>query len=54
MTKTEFMVQGAYGQGWEDLTSEDNRPEARERLREYKENELSYDHRLITRRVKVA
>lgn len=53
-TTDEFTIQGNYGQGWEDVTAEDNRREARERLKEYRENEPQYPHRLITRRVKVA
>lgn len=51
---TEFVVQGnyGYGHGWEDVASEDTRNEARERLREYRENSPGL-HRLISRRVKL-
>lgn len=49
--KDEFVVQGNYGQGWEDVTSEDTHSEARQRLKEYNENETMYGHRLITRKV---
>ncbi|MBE3036952.1 MAG: hypothetical protein IMZ70_07740 [Candidatus Atribacteria bacterium] len=52
LTTDEYTVQGNYGQGWEDVTAEDNRKEARIRLQEYRENEPQYAHRLITRRVK--
>lgn len=45
-----FIVQGSYGYGWEDLTAEDTRSEARDRLREYRENEPGTPHRLIKRR----
>ena len=51
-TRLDLVVQGNYGQGWEDLTSEDKYSEARQRLREYNENE-NYPHRLIRRRVKL-
>lgn len=44
------VVQGNYGQGWEDVTAETERSEARARLREYRENEPQYSHRLIRRR----
>lgn len=44
------VVQGNYGQGWEDVTAEEKRSEARARLREYRENEPQYAHRLIRRR----
>lgn len=49
----EHIVQGHYGTGygWEDETAEDTRKEARERLREYRENMPQYAHRLIRRRV---
>lgn len=50
----EFIVQGHYGQGWEDLTSEDTHRAAREQLRCYNENETNYPHRVITRRIKKA
>lgn len=54
-TKDEYVVVGnyGYGDGWEDLTSEDNRTDAKQRLKEYRENEPQYDHRLIKRRVKL-
>jgi hypothetical protein len=48
--KYEHIVQGNYGQGWEDVTAEESYSEARQRLKEYNENE-SYPHRIITRRV---
>lgn len=48
----EWTVQGDYGQGWEDVTAEDTRSEARARLREYNANEPQYAHRLVCRRVK--
>jgi len=49
-TKEVFVIQGNYGQGWEDVTEEDKYSEARQRLREYDANE-NYPHRRITRRV---
>lgn len=54
-TKDEYVIIGnyGYGDGWEDLTSEDNRTDAKQRLKEYRENEPQYDHRLIKRRVKL-
>lgn len=52
-TKPEYVVQGNYGHGWEDLTSSDNQAEARNDLRAYRENETGVPHRLITRRVPV-
>ena len=51
-TVTEYIVQGNFGHGWEDLTSEDNEKEAGQRLREYRENDTA-PVRLIKRRVKV-
>lgn len=54
-TIDEYAVQGNYnyGDGWEDLTSEATRTEAKQRLKEYRENEPQYSHRLIKRRVKI-
>lgn len=52
-TKPEYVVQGNYGYGWEDLTTSDNQAEARNDLKAYRENETGVPHRLITRRVPV-
>ena len=57
VSKTELIhvVQGnyGYGQGWEDLTAEDNRKEALVRLREYRANEAGVPFRLIRRRERI-
>lgn len=45
-----FIIQGNYGQGWEDECAETDRIEARNRLREYRENS-PYPSRRISRRV---
>jgi hypothetical protein len=54
-TKQVYVVQGnyGYGHGWEDLTAEDDRKEARDRLREYRENERGVPFRLIKRRERI-
>jgi hypothetical protein len=54
LTTDEYTIQGNYGNGWEDLTSEATRTEAKNRLREYNENERQYAHRMIKRRVRIA
>lgn len=46
----EYEIQGAYGQGWEGVTWEDTWSEARQRLKEYNDNE-PYPHRIVKRRV---
>lgn len=54
--KTEdiWTVQGNYGHGhgWEDLTSETTRAEAKQRLKEYRDNEPGVSHRLVKQRIK--
>lgn len=54
-TRDEWTIQGnyGYGHGWEDLCSEDNRKEARERLKEYRDNEPGTPHRIEKRRVRI-
>jgi len=44
----EWVIESYYdGQyGWEEVTAEDNRSEARQRLKEYRENEPQYSHRM--------
>lgn len=52
-TRDEYELQGDYGQGWECLTTEDTRSEARARLREYAANEGG-SYRIKARRVRIA
>lgn len=37
--KDEYVLQGNYGCGWEDLTAEETREEIRDRYRDYEHNE---------------
>ena len=55
-TKIIYVVQGnyGYGQGWEDVTAEETSKEARDRIREYRENERGVPFRLIRRRERIA
>ncbi len=53
LTQDEYIVQGNYGQGWEDLTAENTYKEIKDRLKEYNENEREYPHRWIKRRIKI-
>ena len=51
-TKDEFNILGFYySYGWECVTSEDTRKEARERLKEYRENEPNTSFKLQVKRV---
>ena len=52
-TREEFQIQGNYGQGWEEVTAEDTRKEAQARLKEYRENQPEYPHRLVVKRVPI-
>jgi hypothetical protein len=47
-----WIVQGYYGKlyGWENVCAEEERSEANKRLREYRENEPQFKHRLRFRR----
>lgn len=51
-TIDEIVIQGNYGYGWDDLTTEESMAEARKTLRTYQENERNAAHRIIRRRVK--
>lgn len=44
-----FVLQGSYGQGWEDLTASESRKEMRDDLKSYRENEGGC-YRIIQRR----
>lgn len=50
-TTTEYSIQGHYGFGWEEVAAETTHSEARERLKEHRENEPGTPFRL--RRVAV-
>ena len=52
-TEDEYVIQGHYGQGWEDDTVEATLKEAKARIKEYREN-MPYSYRIIKRRVKIA
>ena len=51
-TRDEYQIHGDYGQGFEEVCAEDTRKEARERLKEYRENEPQYRHKIVIKRVK--
>lgn len=51
-TRDIFEVQGNYGCGWECVTAEETRKEAKERLKEYRANE-SVPFRLVTKRERI-
>ncbi len=51
-TSDEFTLQGNYGQGWEDITSDSTRKGIRESLKDYQKNEGGM-YRIIKRRVKI-
>lgn len=52
-TYDEYNIQGNYGYGYEDVTAETTYSEAKTRLKEYRENEPQYAHRIIKRRIKI-
>lgn len=45
----EWIIQGNYGHGWEDLTAEETEKEGRAQLATYRENEPQASHRLVKR-----
>ncbi len=52
-TRDEYEVEGNYGYGWEAVTCEDTRSEARARLREYRANDPGTPYRLVYHRVRL-
>lgn len=53
-TRDEYVLQTnyGYGDGWEDVVTEDTPGEIRLRLKEYRENMPQYPYRIKKRRVK--
>lgn len=52
-TKDEFQIHQCYSGQWEDVCSEDTRKEAKERLKEYRDNMPEYAARIVKVRVKL-
>ena len=54
-TVDEWEIQGYYNTvyGWERVTTEISRKEAREQLKCYNENEKNVPHRIVKKRVKI-
>lgn len=50
-TVDEFQVQQWTAQGWEEVTAEDSRRDAREQARCYRENQPEYPVRVVCKRV---
>jgi len=54
LMKDEFEIQGNYGYGWDVECTEETRKEAKQRLKEYRENAGTIgNHRIVHRRVPV-
>ena len=51
-TRDEYELQGNYGYGWECLTTEETLKDARQRRKEYQENEGG-TYRIVRRRVRL-
>lgn len=44
-----WITQANYGQGWEDVTASTDRLGGQRDLKDYRDNEPQYPHRLISR-----
>ncbi len=52
-TQDEFQVWGDYGKGFEELTAESSRKEARTRLKEYRENQPEGCYKIVVKRIPI-
>lgn len=52
MNNIEYNIEGNYGYGWEMVMCEDNFLDARQRIKEYKENEPNISFRINRIRIK--
>ena len=48
----EYIICGNYGQGWEEVNTEMTMEDARRSLKEYRENEPQYIHKLKIKWIK--
>lgn len=51
-TVDEYQIHGLYAYGWEEVTCESTYKTAKERLKEYRENEPGTMFKIIAKRVK--
>ena len=49
-----YIIQGNYGQGWEDIDASESWKESRSNLKAYRENMPEYPYRRIKRREAIA
>lgn len=52
-TQDEYQIHQHTGQGWEEVTAETTRREARERLKEYRTNQPEYPVKMVVKRVPI-
>jgi hypothetical protein len=52
-TIDEYEIHGNYGYGFEAITTEENRKQAIERLKEYRNNEPGTRFKIVKKRVKI-
>ena len=52
-TEDEFQIHGNYGQGFEELTCEKTWEEAKQCVKDYRENEPGVPFKIITKQIKI-
>lgn len=52
-TRDEYQIWQHWGHGWEEVCAEDTRGQARERLREYRDNQPEAPVKIVKRRVRL-
>lgn len=52
-TQDEFQIWGNYGQGFEELTAESSHIEARNRIKEYRQNQPEGAYKIVIKRIPV-
>jgi hypothetical protein len=51
-TYDEYQIWSNYGYGWEETCAEETYKEAKERLKEYRENQPQYPHKIVKRQIR--
>lgn len=52
-TEDEFQIHGNYSQGFEELTSETTWKEAKQCIKDYRENEPGVQFKIVTKRIQI-
>ena len=52
-TEDVYSIMGNYGSGFEEVTTEETMEDAKQMLKDYRENLPQYPHKIVVKRIKI-